>query len=201
MRLAALSVCRRLVPAAPSLRPRPPPPFCALRQLASRQDGRREERNPRRGRFVAAGLLTWLGLAKREGDDEPESELVLTIKRGILAARVSAALFLSHPLPLTAHYWWWIRLQLCLSDQEMLNVECYLQEGDLKRADQMFHIALRMTADLGKFQLFKKSKNQYSGSVLAVVFGQNVKISRIRNTGILSFHRPFLTSPVGPMAC
>jgi len=119
MRLAALSVCRRLVPAAPSLRPRPPPPYCALRQLASsRQDGRREERNPRRGRFVAAGLLTWLGLAKREGDDEPESELVLTIKRGILAARVSAALFLSHPLPLTAHYWWWIRLQLCLSDQK-----------------------------------------------------------------------------------
>jgi hypothetical protein len=48
---------------------------------------------------VAAGLLTWLGLAKREGDDEPESELVLTIKRGILAARVSDALFLSHPSP------------------------------------------------------------------------------------------------------
>ena len=49
---------------------------------------------------MAAGLLTWLGLAKREGDDEPESELVLTIKRGILAARVSAAFIpLSSPPP------------------------------------------------------------------------------------------------------
>jgi hypothetical protein len=75
----------------------------------------------------------------------------------------------------------------------MLNVVCCLQEGDLKRADQMFHIALRMAADLGKFQFFKKSKNPCSGSgsVVAVHFGANFKMSRIRNIGILSFQRPF----------
>jgi len=40
----------------------------------------------------------------------------------------------------------------------MYDVECCLQEGDLRRADQMFHIALRMAADLGKFQFFFKTK-------------------------------------------
>ena len=46
---------------------------------------------PCRARFVAASLLTWLGLTGER--EEPESELVLTIKRGILAARVSLVQF------------------------------------------------------------------------------------------------------------
>jgi len=60
-----------------------------------------------RCRLVAAGVLSWLGLDKQK--HEPDSDLVITIKRGVLAA----------------------------------------QEGDLKRADQMFHIALKMAIDLG----------------------------------------------------
>lgn len=59
-----------------------------------------------RPRLVLSGMLSWLGLSQ---ETEPEHDLVITIKRGILAA----------------------------------------QDGDLKKADQMFHIALKMAIDLG----------------------------------------------------
>jgi len=56
--------------------------------------------------MLLSGVLSWLGFSP---EPEPEHDLIMTIKRGILAA----------------------------------------QEGDLKKADQMFHIALRMAVDLG----------------------------------------------------
>jgi len=57
-------------------------------------------------KVVFSGVLTWLGLSQ---ESESEHDLIITIKRGILAA----------------------------------------QEGDLKRADQIFHVALKMADDIG----------------------------------------------------
>lgn len=57
-------------------------------------------------RLVVAGLLSWLGLSQ---ETEPDHDLIVTIKRGMLAA----------------------------------------QEGDLKKADQIFHIALQMASSMG----------------------------------------------------
>lgn len=56
--------------------------------------------------MLLSGVLSWLGFS---AEPEPEHDLIMTIKRGILAA----------------------------------------QEGDLKKADQIFHVALRMAVDLG----------------------------------------------------
>jgi len=57
-------------------------------------------------KIILSGVLAWFGLSQ---ESESEHDLIITIKRGILAA----------------------------------------QEGDLKRADQIFHIALKMANDLG----------------------------------------------------
>jgi len=57
-------------------------------------------------KVLFSGVLTWLGLSQ---ESESEHDLIITIKRGILAA----------------------------------------QEGDLKRADQIFHVALKMANDIG----------------------------------------------------
>merc|ERR1712121_149391 len=59
-----------------------------------------------RSRIVLSGVLSWFGLKQ---ETEPENNLIITIKRGILAA----------------------------------------QEGDLKRSDQIFHLALKMANDIG----------------------------------------------------
>jgi hypothetical protein len=119
----ALCRCRRLVSAAAIGQPgsstgflftRPlhsagPPIFVPRLHPASNTDqlsaascksgGGREEapKRPDRSRFVAAGLLTWLGISTASRDEEPESELILTIKRGILAVRVSSVYHVSLP--------------------------------------------------------------------------------------------------------
>jgi len=66
-------------------------------------------------KVLFSGVLTWLGLSQ---ESESEHDLIITIKRGILAA----------------------------------------QEGDLKRADQIFHVALKMANDIGMCHLGKKTR-------------------------------------------
>jgi len=61
-------------------------------------------------KILVSGLLTWLGLATEEDPNaEHDSNLVVTVKRGILASR----------------------------------------EGDHKRAQQIFHLALRQASEFG----------------------------------------------------
>jgi hypothetical protein len=105
-----------------------PPPHCAGIQhphsgqlsLRYESDGRKERgQNPGGGaRFVVAGLLAWLGLTGR--DEQPESQLVGTIKRGILAARVSQlmSLYFTPAPPLEAAFggWWYLLNWLRKSD-------------------------------------------------------------------------------------
>lgn len=139
--LSILDMLRRVV--IPCIRrlQRPPLVIHAYRNIpvVTHQQENYQGHNHRRIRrqlvFCGSGLIAWLGLDKADAaedgmeEDEPDREIIDTIKRGVIARMVSACHLI------------------------LIELDCIypLKEGHIETADTIFHVALRMAQDMNHY--------------------------------------------------